>query len=213
MPQALAGILAAAQVAAAPPVDVYILTGQSNSLGTTASETNYTPGTHPADSRVRFWWANVSGTPSWPAELIDNSGNGFKILQMQQGAYGSPYFWGPEFGFARTLYIYDNQGLGFRPSSLGLPASIDANVDRLMFPRFGVSGMATLGGNDHRYNAFMSYTTAASLTKAKGGHTLKTGFEGRMLRVNVWEARSAGTFNFRANETQGPNPTAARPPA
>ncbi len=27
-----------------------------------------------------------------------------------------------------------------------------------------------------------------------------------MLRVNVWEARSAGTFNFRANETQGPNP-------
>ncbi len=24
-------------------------------------------------------------------------------------------------GFARTLYVYDNQGLGFLPSSLGLP--------------------------------------------------------------------------------------------
>ncbi|MGH8636476.1 MAG: TonB-dependent receptor domain-containing protein, partial [Burkholderiales bacterium] len=112
-------------------------------------------------------------------------------------------------GFARTLFIFDNQGLGFRPSSLGLPASIDDNVDRLMFPRFGVSGMATLGGNDHRYNAFMSYTAAASLTKVRGNHTLKAGFEGRMLRVNVWEARSAGTFNFRANETQGPNPNTA----
>jgi hypothetical protein len=112
-------------------------------------------------------------------------------------------------GFARTLFIFDNQGLGFKPSSLGLPASIDANVDRLMFPRFGVSGMTTLGGNDHRYNAFMSYTAAAALTKVRGGHALKAGFEGRMLRVNVWEARSAGTFNFRANETQGPNPTAA----
>ncbi len=112
-------------------------------------------------------------------------------------------------GFARTLFIFDNQGLGFRPSSLGLPASIDQNVDRLMFPRFGVSGMVTLGGNDHRYNAFMSYTAAASLTKVRGAHTLKAGFEGRMLRVNVWEARSAGTFNFRANETQGPNPTTA----
>jgi hypothetical protein len=110
-------------------------------------------------------------------------------------------------GFARTLYIFDNQGLGFPPSSLGLPASIDANVDRLMFPRFGVSGMVTLGGNDHRFNAFMSYTTAASLTKVRGAHTWKAGFEGRMLRVNVWEARSAGTFNFRQNETQGPNPT------
>jgi hypothetical protein len=112
-------------------------------------------------------------------------------------------------GFARTLFIFDNQGLGFRPSSLGLPAAIDDNVDRLMFPRFGVSGMVTLGGNDHRYNAFMSYTAAASLTKVRGSHMLKAGFEGRMLRVNVWEARSAGTFNFRANETQGPNPTTA----
>jgi hypothetical protein len=112
-------------------------------------------------------------------------------------------------GFARTLFIFDNQGLGFRPSGLGLPASIDENVDRLMFPRFGVGGMVTLGGNDHRYNAFMSYTAAASLTKIRGAHTLKGGFEGRMLRVNVWEARSAGTFNFRPNETQGPNPTTA----
>jgi hypothetical protein len=112
-------------------------------------------------------------------------------------------------GFARTLFIFDNQGLGFQPSSLGLPASIDANVDRLMFPRFGVSGMMNLGGNDHRYNAFMSYTAAANLTKVSGSHTWKVGFEGRMLRVNVWEARSAGTFNFRANETQGPVPTTA----
>jgi hypothetical protein len=112
-------------------------------------------------------------------------------------------------GFARTLFLFDNQGLGFIPSSLGLPSSIDANVDRPMFPRFGVGGMVTLGGNDHRYNAFMSYTAAASVTKVRGDHTLKGGFEGRMLRVNVWEARSAGTFNFRANETQGPSPTTA----
>ena len=112
-------------------------------------------------------------------------------------------------GFARTLFIFDNQGLGFKPSSLGLPASIDANVDRLMFPRFGVGGMVGLGGNDHRYNAFMSYTASAGLTKVRGAHSLKAGFEGRMLRVNVWEARSAGTFNFRTNETQGPNPTTA----
>jgi hypothetical protein len=112
-------------------------------------------------------------------------------------------------GFARTLFLFDNQGLGFAPSSLGLPSSIDANVDRLMFPRFGVSGMVTLGGNDHRYNAFNSYTASASLSQIRGGHSLKAGFEGRMLRVNVWEARSAGTFNFRANETQGPNPTSA----
>jgi hypothetical protein len=102
--QVVAGFLVAAQVVAAPPVDVYILTGQSNSLGTTASETDYSPGTHPANSVIRFFWANVSGSASYPPASYGTSGNLFKLLQMQQGGVGSPYFWGAEFGFARTLY-------------------------------------------------------------------------------------------------------------
>ena len=31
-----------------------------------------------------------------------------------------------------------------------------------------------------------------------GKHSLKAGYEGRMLRINVWEARAAGTFGFTA---------------
>jgi Carboxypeptidase regulatory-like domain/TonB dependent receptor-like, beta-barrel len=112
-------------------------------------------------------------------------------------------------GFARTLFVFNNQGLGFKPSSLGLPQAIDAVVDRQMFPRFGASGYTNLGGNDHRYSGFMSYSALAGLTKVIGKHTLKFGFDGRMLRVNVWEARSAGTFNFSALFTQGPNPSQA----
>ncbi|MBI4475559.1 MAG: TonB-dependent receptor [Acidobacteria bacterium] len=112
-------------------------------------------------------------------------------------------------GFARTLFVFDNQGLGFRPSSLGLPVSIDAAVDRQMFPRFGATNYVSLGGNDHRYNAFMSYPLLVSLTKTKSRHTFKTGVDARMIRVNVWEARAAGTFNFSPGMTQGPNPTAA----
>ncbi len=112
-------------------------------------------------------------------------------------------------GFARTLFVFDNQGLGFLPSSLGLPKDIDTVVDRAMFPRFGASGYVSLGGSDHRWNAFMSYTALANITKVHGAHTLKFGYEGRLLRVNVWEARSAGTFNFSAGFTQGPDPTRA----
>jgi outer membrane receptor protein involved in Fe transport len=112
-------------------------------------------------------------------------------------------------GFARTLYKYNNQGLGFVPSSLGLPQSIDFAVDRLMFPRIAASGYTNLGGGDHRNNAFMSYTALANITKIVGKHNLRTGFEGRLLRVNVWEARSAGTFNFSAGMTQGPDPNRA----
>ena len=112
-------------------------------------------------------------------------------------------------GFARTLFVFNNQGLGFRPSSLGLPASIDEAVDRQMFPRFGASNYVSLGGNDHRYNAFMSYPFLASLTKTTSRHTMKAGLDARMIRVNVWEARAAGTFNFSPAMTQGPNPNTA----
>ena len=112
-------------------------------------------------------------------------------------------------GFARTLFVFDNQGLGFRPSSLGFSNAIDAAPDRMMFPAIGASTYVSLGGNDHRYNAFMSYPLLVSMTKTTSRHTLKTGFDGRMIRVNVWEARAAGTFNFSQAMTQGPNPNTA----
>ena len=112
-------------------------------------------------------------------------------------------------GFARTLFVFDNQGLGFVPSSLGFPKDMDTAVDRMMFPRFGPSGYVSLGGSDHRYSAFMSYTGLGNVTQVRGAHTLKIGYEGRLIRVNVWEARSAGTFNFDRVFTQGPNPNQA----
>jgi hypothetical protein len=112
-------------------------------------------------------------------------------------------------GFSRTFFVYNNQGLGFLPSSLGLPASIDSAVDQQMFPAFGAAGYQSLGGGDHRRSAFMSYNLIGSLTKILGNHTVKFGYEGRMYRANIWEARSAGTFNFSRGFTQGPNPNAA----
>jgi hypothetical protein len=113
------------------------------------------------------------------------------------------------FGISRSIFNYDNQGLGFKPSSLGLPAAIDGVVDRQMFPRFGASGFVNLGGNDHRFSTFNTFTLLSNLSTIKGNHTIKFGWEGRLIRVNVWEARSAGTFNFSAGFTQGPNPSQA----
>jgi hypothetical protein len=112
-------------------------------------------------------------------------------------------------GVSRTLYVYNNQGLGFVPSSLGLPQYIDLAVDFPMFPGFTVSDYRSLGGGDHRRNSFMSYTGVASISKVIGTHTMKFGTDTRMMRVNTNEARSAGSFTFNRVMTQGPNPTAA----
>jgi hypothetical protein len=112
-------------------------------------------------------------------------------------------------GFARTLFVYNNQGLGFLPSSLGLPKTIDQAVDRLMFPAIGPSGYRSLGGGDHRWNAFMTYSGVANLTRIRGAHTLKFGYDARLIRVPNWEALSAGMFPFSVAMTQGPDPNRA----
>lgn len=109
-------------------------------------------------------------------------------------------------GLARTLYVYANQSLGFQPSSLGLPKYIDTAVDRWLFPAFSVTDYRSLGGGDHRNNGFMTYTAVASVNKTRGRHTLKAGTDLRMMRVNVFEARSATSYSFTRGMTQGPNP-------
>jgi hypothetical protein len=86
--------------------DVYILTGQSNSLGTTGSgDTLAVPGADAADDETAFFWSNVSSTNTvYPPVLYGDSGGGITTLQTQQGDGGAnPTFWGPEFGFGRTL--------------------------------------------------------------------------------------------------------------
>lgn len=112
-------------------------------------------------------------------------------------------------GFARTRFLFENQSLGFAPSSLGLPAAIDDEVDRLLFPAFAVNDISPLGGSDHRDSNFNTLSAMASLTRDVGRHMVKVGYEGRAFFVNVWEARSAGSFSFGRLFTQGPNPLTA----
>ena len=113
-------------------------------------------------------------------------------------------------GFSRTLFDYDNGGLGFLPSSLGFPKAMDTADGLPLFPYMTVSGYATLGATDHRHNAFMTYSAVASLTKVMGKHTLKAGWDARLLRVNDHEHSSGGgNFGFTASFTQGPNPSTA----
>jgi lysophospholipase L1-like esterase len=86
---------------------VFVLTGQSNSLGATAdpTESDVSPGIEPADSNIAFFWSNrdTSGDAS-AAGLIGDSGGYIRELQAQQGSGSNPLFWGPEIQFARTLY-------------------------------------------------------------------------------------------------------------
>lgn len=99
-------IFATISFAKAANLRVYLLTGQSNSLGTTNLEPPFELGTHAADSQTHFFWSNVSTVSSDPSNVVlyGDSGGVFSPLTMQQGDGVSPSFWGPEFGLARTLF-------------------------------------------------------------------------------------------------------------
>lgn len=86
---------------------VYILTGQSNSLGTTALEgDDWGPGTHQADEGTLLYWSNVAPDSGDPNNIVlyGDSDSHVTSLQVQQGDRNNPGFWGPEFGFARTMF-------------------------------------------------------------------------------------------------------------
>ena len=92
-------------------VHLFILTGQSNSLGTTASdEDDLSPGTDPGDQHIRLFWHNVASAET----TIGASGGSFLSLREQQGGHypGSRSHWGPEFGFGRTAYRAGIRNLG-----------------------------------------------------------------------------------------------------
>ena len=112
--------------------------------------------------------------------------------------------------FARCNYYYLNEGMGFSTTSLGLPPDIATAGYLSYFPWVQVSGYSSLGNQDNRHNAFMTYSAVASVSKIMGPHTLKIGWEGRMIRVNDHEYRDAsGQYDFTAAFTQGPNPNTA----
>ena len=109
---------AAWQTCQAAHYKLFVLTGQSNSLGNTGGgEADPSPGSDPADSQIRFYWHNrVDATTS-----LGDSGGVFTSLQSQQGGYysGNATHWGPEIAFGRTLYRAGVRDFGIIKASRG----------------------------------------------------------------------------------------------
>lgn len=104
--------------ASAAHLKLFVLTGQSNSLGTTDGDgADSSPGADPADKEVRFYWHNLANA----ARSLGDSGGEFTTLREQQGGYykGSATHWGPEFGFGRRLYRAGVRDFGIIKASRG----------------------------------------------------------------------------------------------
>jgi hypothetical protein len=115
-------------------------------------------------------------------------------------------------GVARVIFNLANQSAGFLASSLGLPKTIDQNADVQYFPEVQIAGYPTLGGShaDVRHSTLNTFPLVVSVSRTMSHHFLKAGFDGRLVRANIRETRTAdGTFPFAAAMTQGPSPLKA----
>jgi TonB dependent receptor len=114
------------------------------------------------------------------------------------------------YGFARGILDRGSDHQGFRPSSLGLPVSMERG-EYTLFPQFGITNMSVPGVQAH-WNfrtANVVHTIQGNLTKTIGKHTLKFGAETRAFLVNQMQATYIPAFGFSTAGTQGPDPRVA----
>jgi hypothetical protein len=107
-------------------------------------------------------------------------------------------------GVTREHSHRDPPGLGFDPTTLGLPQILQTS-GILLFPNFAPAGYTAVGTNGNAVIRRADDITNlnGSLTKIMGGHTLKTGSEARLMRLNYAQpAFPAGGFSFSAAITQ-----------
>ncbi len=112
------------------------------------------------------------------------------------------------YGVLRQRANTDPKSLGFDQTSLGLP-SLYLSSGIKMFPNFTPEGYQFTGqvgfGLIGRGDDVNSLT--GSVTKIFGGHTLKTGAEARLMRLNYLQpGYPQGLFNFnRQSTSEDPN--------
>jgi hypothetical protein len=101
--------------------------------------------------------------------------------------------------------MYPTSGMGFSSNFLAeqaLPA----------IPAIALGGYRTLGAGQLRNWDHYTHSLGVNFTWVRGGHTLKTGWDGRMFVDNEYTLDGgAGSFSFSGNWTKGPGYAAAMP--
>ncbi|MCU1225201.1 MAG: Oar protein [Edaphobacter sp.] len=112
-------------------------------------------------------------------------------------------------GMNRWIEQSATQGDGFKPSTLGLPTSLDGIAGQ--FPQIQIGGYSGLGpgaiNNQDSYAVPRNYITySADLTKTLNKHTIAIGYMGvvnQILGGHIFGTK----FNFPISSTAGPDPS------
>ena len=111
------------------------------------------------------------------------------------------------YGFARFYWIRPTRSLGFDQTQLGLPASLVSQFGAALFPVVNVEDFSGLGGGSLLRTGQDTHSLLSSLSHLAGSHSLKTGIDIRMRRLNSFNLNNGGgSYTFNRTLTQGPDP-------
>lgn len=97
-------------------------------------------------------------------------------------------------------------------ADLGFPASVAAAVQEQLFPRFDITGFASLGppSGDRIRRGNDIHAGVVDITELRGKHSLTYGADLRLYNQTPFQSgASSGVYSFTPGFTQGPNPQAA----
>ncbi len=160
---------------------------------------------------------NVAGSANYFNNLADE-GYGPMTVHSQNAAIGYTQTFGSSTvleirgGVNRFEAFRPSNGLGFKITDLGLPASLQnyleqGDVDE--FPGLAVQGYSTLGNNNGPYYSSnqLNYFASASVSRIIGKHTLTIGGEHRDYFLAFFQTNPL-VMNFTNAMTQGVDPLA-----
>ena len=99
-----------------------------------------------------------------------------------------------------------------RPATLGFSQNFLSAIPFNKFPVFGIGGYGTVnfdtfGDRDPQDTTFYGHSVNASVSKLLGRHTLKGGFDFRIIGMSLFaRGQPSGRFFFDSGFTRGPSP-------
>lgn len=106
------------------------------------------------------------------------------------------------YGFNRYPNLTGTESDGFNPATLGLPSSFVSQLPVLKFPQVTMQNFSGMGGGSGSYSVFDSRNLLTSVAKYMGRHSVKAGFDFRVLHVDFITYGTAGTFGFNDGFTR-----------
>jgi trimeric autotransporter adhesin len=156
----------------------------------------------------RFYAKNLGDNPADPGE-----GQLFRTVHAV--AINNVITAGPNtvfaFRYGYTQFVDDDIPNQFDPATLGFSQNFLSAVPFEKFPVFGVNGYGTdnfdtFGDRDPQDTTFYGHSVNASVSKLVGSHTLKGGFDFRVIGMKLFaRGQPSGRFFFDSGFTKGPD--------